>query len=147
MARALTDESSVCVPRLRQAVNTILQGSAADVIKRAMARIDAELVAAEHDAARSAMTDEGEADFADGAAAAASAVPSRRVGRLILQIHDKLLFEVEAGAADELRRRVRAAMVEAWPERLRVPLRVTVKQGPSWGELELVDEEETPSTG
>jgi DNA polymerase I-like protein with 3'-5' exonuclease and polymerase domains len=65
----------------------------------------------------------------------------------VLQIHDELLFEVEEEHAEELRRAVRTAMVQAWPERLRVPLRVTIKQGPSWGELEVVDEEETPSTG
>lgn len=144
----------------RQAVNSILQGSAADIIKRAMVRLDAELAAAssslEHAAERNdehgALVTDPRARERERAPTAAAeracvGVPSRRVGRLMLQIHDELLFEVDEAGAEELRRRIRKAMVEAWPERLRVPLRVTIKQGPSWGELEVVDDEETPSTG
>lgn len=59
-----------------------------------------------------------------------------------MQIHDELIFEVEASGAEALRARVRAAMQEAWPSGLRVPLRVQIKQGLSWGELQVVTEHE-----
>ena len=69
----------------RLAVNTVMQGTAADVIKVAMVRI--------HERLR-----------AEG-----------RAGRLVLQVHDELLLEVpevEVGAVREL---VRAEMVGAYP--------------------------------
>ena len=59
-------------------------------------------------------------------------------GRLLLQIHDELIFEVDEAHAAALRRLVRDAMVEAQP--LRVPLQVGLKQGASWGELSVVEE-------
>ena len=64
---------------------------------------------------------------------------SLSTGRLILQIHDELLFEVGAGHAAELRALVRDAMEGAYADRMRVPLKVQLRQGPSWGELEKVD--------
>ena len=97
----------------RQALNSIMQGSAADVFKQAMVRVDAALRAD---------------NLQDDAL-------STRSGRLVLAVHDELIFEVEAAGASKLRRIVREAMVGAWPG-LRVPLEVTTKQGLSWGELE-----------
>lgn len=67
------------------------------------------------------------------------ALPCASTGRLILQIHDELLFEVGAGHAAELRALVRDAMEGAYADRMRVPLKVQLRQGPSWGELEKVD--------
>lgn len=95
----------------RQAFNTVLQGSAADLLKAAMVRVDAALGA------------EGRAPSAGG--------------RLLLTVHDEFVLEVEEARAAELRDVVRQAMVGAWPG-LRVPLEVSIKQGPSWGELEEV---------
>ncbi len=68
----------------RLAVNTLMQGTAADVIKVAMLRIDARLTA------------EG------------------RATRLVLQVHDELLLEAPAAETSAVRDLVRAEMVGAY---------------------------------
>ncbi len=85
----------------RIAVNTPIQGSAADLCKLAMLKLHRELV---------------------GTGA-----------RLLLQIHDELVLEVPAGEVESVRPRVEAAM-SAPGVLLRVPLRVQVGIGASWGE-------------
>ena len=87
----------------RTAMNTPLQGTAADLIKLAMIEIDRSLA---HEKFRS---------------------------RMILQVHDELLFE---GPHDELSRLaplVKRAMEQVHP--LRVPLLVDVKAGPNWRDM------------
>ena len=69
----------------RMAVNTVIQGTAADLIKKAMVEVDAALRAA-----------------ALGAA-------------MILQVHDELVFEVPAGEIDATGRLVRERMEAVWP--------------------------------
>jgi DNA polymerase-1 len=69
----------------RLAVNTVMQGTAADVIKVAMVRIDARLRA------------EG------------------RSARLVLQVHDELLLEVPETEISGVRELVRGEMVGAYP--------------------------------
>jgi DNA polymerase-1 len=69
----------------RLAVNTVMQGTAADVIKVAMVRI--------HERLRT----EG------------------RGARLVLQVHDELLLEVPATEVSAVRELVRAEMVGAYP--------------------------------
>jgi len=104
----------------RQAVNSIVQGSAADLIKNAMIAIDAEL------------------NPPTGAAHGGGA----QRGRMLLQIHDELLFEVAEAHAPALRERVRRimqAITTSEGQPLRVPLRVQIKQGLSWGELEAIE--------
>jgi DNA polymerase-1 len=84
----------------RLAVNTVIQGTAADIIKIAMVRCDARL---------------------------------REAGmrtRLVLTIHDELLFEGPAGEAEEAARLVKAEMELAC--RLDPPLKVDVGMGPNW---------------
>jgi DNA polymerase-1 len=88
----------------RIAINTPIQGSAADLIKLAMVRL------------YRALADR------DGSA------------RIILQVHDELLLEVKKDALDAHREIVRQAM-EGVAE-LKVPLKVELKRGPSWAELE-----------
>lgn len=90
----------------RAAINTIMQGSASDVCKRAMVAIHRRLAA-----------------LGPGAAA------------LVLQIHDELLVEVEEGRVEQVAAVVRECMEVAAPAPLRVPLRVRVSVGRSWGEL------------
>jgi DNA polymerase-1 len=54
--------------------------------------------------------------------------------RMILQIHDELIFECpaeEVEAVRELAARVMPASIE-----LKVPLKVDLKQGRNWGEME-----------
>ena len=84
----------------RMALNAPIQGSAADIIKVAMLKVDA------------AMTAEAMAS------------------RMLLQVHDELVFEVAPGegpALEELVRREMAAAAE-----LTVPLDVSVGTGCSW---------------
>jgi DNA polymerase-1 len=87
----------------RTAMNTPLQGTAADLIKIAMIRIHREL--------------------AEGGFRA----------RMILQVHDELLFEAPADELDRLRPLVKSAMEEAYP--LSVPLLVDLKAGPNWRDM------------
>lgn len=92
----------------RQAVNTTIQGSAADIVKAAMVAIDNNI---EYD------TNENRA-------------------RLILQLHDELIYEVP-----EIRKDSFASMLKNTMEntiQLNVPLPVKVKIGYSWGTLESV---------
>jgi DNA polymerase-1 len=56
--------------------------------------------------------------------------------RMLLQVHDELVFEVKRGTVEKHATRIRILMEEA--EKLAVPLRVEVKHGRSWGELEQV---------
>jgi len=90
----------------RTAINTVIQGSAADLIKQAMLDMHARLKA--------------------------SNLPTR----MLLQIHDELLFEVEASAAGELENLVVEVMADAFNEKapLSVPLKVDVKTGIDWAE-------------
>ena len=84
----------------RLAVNTVIQGTAADIIKLAMVRC------------RDAL---GESDL---------------VTRLILQIHDELLFEGPPGEMDEATKLVRREMCAAY--QLDPPLEVDVGVGKDW---------------
>ena len=86
----------------RAAINAPLQGAAADVIKRAMIRLPEAL-----------------AEAGLGA-------------RMLLQVHDELLFEVPAAEAAETAALVRAAMERA--ARLSVPLVVETGSGLNWAD-------------
>ncbi|MCB0937190.1 MAG: DNA polymerase I, partial [Mycobacterium sp.] len=84
----------------RAALNAPIQGSAADIIKVAMINVDTALQ---------------EAGLAS---------------RMLLQVHDELLFEVAPGERDALEAVVREQMGNAYP--LDVPLEVSVGFGRSW---------------
>ncbi|OFW34897.1 MAG: DNA polymerase I, partial [Candidatus Aquicultor primus] len=86
----------------RFAVNAPLQGSAADIIKLAMVRVDKEL--------------EEQAFQA----------------RMVLQVHDELIFETSEGELDALSLMVRDIMEHAFP--LSVHLKVDVSSGFNWKE-------------
>ncbi|HUK66566.1 MAG TPA: DNA polymerase, partial [Anaeromyxobacteraceae bacterium] len=86
----------------RMAVNTPIQGTAADLIKIAMIRVDEALRRERLDA------------------------------RLLLQVHDELVLEVEESAADKLAELVRIEMRSAGA--LLVPLEVEAGKGRSWAE-------------
>jgi DNA polymerase-1 len=88
----------------RTAVNTPLQGTAADLIKLAMIRIDEEL-------------------------------RTRKLkSRMLLQVHDDLLFEVPTAEIETMRELVRDKMENVHP--LKVPLEVEIGVGPNWRDVE-----------
>ena len=84
----------------RTAINTVIQGSAADLIKMAMIQIDQELRILKLES------------------------------RLILQIHDELVFEVPKTELAQVRELVRRLMNTAL--NLDVPLEVDIAAGPNW---------------
>jgi DNA polymerase-1 len=88
----------------RTAVNSVIQGSAADMIKLAMLAIHRRLA------------DEGLA------------------AKMLLQIHDELVFEAPTDEIDRLANMVREEMQRVMP--LRVPLKVDVKTGENWAACE-----------
>jgi DNA polymerase-1 len=87
----------------RTAMNTPLQGTAADLIKLAMLEIDRRLPA------------EG------------------FQSKMILQVHDELLFEGPQDEIDRLKPLVKSAMEQV--HRLRVPLVVETKVGSNWRDM------------
>jgi len=88
----------------RTAVNTPLQGTAADLIKLAMIEIDAQLHA------------------------------RNLKSRMLLQVHDELLFEVPETELEIMRSLVSEKMQDVYP--LKVPLVVEIGVGPNWRDVE-----------
>ncbi len=90
----------------RQAINTVIQGSAADIIKFAMLAVNGDAKLAELNA------------------------------KLCLQVHDELVIEAPENTAEEAGKRVAELMegVQLNQENLLVPLLVDWGIGPSWGE-------------
>ncbi len=84
----------------RTAMNTPIQGSAADIINIAMIRINEKL--------------------------------SDYNSRMILQVHDELLFEVKNEELDKLSAMVKQEMENAWE--LIVPIKVDIGSGSNWAE-------------
>jgi DNA polymerase-1 len=101
----------------RTAANSPIQGTAADLIKIAMIRLDERL-------------DPGGGDAA-GTGRPWPPRPDARA-RMLLQVHDELLFEVREDAVDEVREVVREEMTGAME--LDVPLEVDMGVGESWYE-------------
>ncbi len=86
----------------RIALNAPIQGSAADLMKKAMIDIWRDL-------------------------------KSRGLGtKIILQVHDELVFEVPPGEKREVEELVRDRMENVFP--MRVPLKVHLGWGPNWGD-------------
>ncbi len=86
----------------RLAINSVVQGSAADLIKQAMINISRRIEAED------------------------------RPGRMLLQIHDELLFELPQEAVDAEREMIVEEMTAAI--QLNVPLKVDVAVGANWME-------------
>lgn len=86
----------------RMAINTTIQGSAADIIKIAMLKIHKKL--------------------------------ETMKTRLIMQVHDELVFEYPPEEEAELFHIVKSEMENAL--KLNVPLKVTLKKGKTWGAME-----------
>ena len=86
----------------RMALNAPIQGSAADIVKNAMLNVDALLKS------------------------------EKLQSRLLLQVHDELVFEVAKGEKDQVEKLARTAMAKA--ASLLVPLDVSIGVGSSWDE-------------
>ncbi len=87
----------------RIAVNTPIQGTAADLIKVAMIKLASELKRRSLNA------------------------------RMLLQVHDELLIEVEAGILEDVKDIAKGEMERA--AELLVPLKADLKWGPNWAQL------------
>jgi DNA polymerase-1 len=87
----------------RMAINMPVQGTSADIIKVAMINIAREM-------------------------------EKRRLkSRMLLQVHDELVFEVPEGEEEEMRTLVKSIMESA--VKLNVPVKVDTKSGKNWGEM------------
>jgi len=86
----------------RMALNAPIQGSAADIIKEAMLNVERAIN------------------------------QSSLSSRLLLQVHDELIFEAKEGEIDVLSELVRKEMGSAFP--LKAPLAVSIGVGKSWNE-------------
>ncbi|MBR9764160.1 MAG: DNA polymerase I [Rhodobacteraceae bacterium] len=88
----------------RAAINAPIQGTAADIIRRAMIRMPEAI--------------------------------AKLPAKMLLQVHDELVFEVEAGAEDEVIKAARAVMEGAADPavKLDVPLVVDAGRGANWAE-------------
>jgi DNA polymerase-1 len=84
----------------RESFNTIFQGSASDLIKEAMIQIDSEISEKSLDV------------------------------KMLLQIHDELIFEVKDEILDEVGKKFVGIMENCY--KLKVPLKVNSKSGKSW---------------
>jgi DNA polymerase I len=88
----------------RTALNSPLQGTAADLIKMAMISIDARLK------------------------------KEKLAAKMILQVHDELLFELPVKEKSKLEKLVKEEMEEVY--KLAVPLVVEIGTGPNWRDLD-----------
>jgi DNA polymerase-1 len=91
----------------REAINAPVQGTAADIIKLAMLKLP------------NALKEAG------------------LKTKMILQVHDELIFEVPLEEIDQATRLVKSLMDAAFP--LSVPLVTEAKIGNNWGELSVID--------
>lgn len=88
----------------RMAINMPVQGTSADIIKVAMVKLAKEM-------------------------------GQRKVrSRMILQVHDELIFEVPEEELTTMQELVRSTMADA--VKLSIPVKVDMKQGQNWGEME-----------
>ncbi|KAJ8675482.1 hypothetical protein QAD02_011268 [Eretmocerus hayati] len=124
-----SETSSTRAQAERQAVNTKVQGSAADITKKAMVLIESKL---REEFSYLPLTFPCTEIKRKLRSSDADSRP--RGAYLILQLHDELLYEVNTNDLEIVARIVKESMEHAIE--LRVPLPVKVKVGPAWGNLE-----------
>jgi DNA polymerase-1 len=90
----------------RQAVNTPIQGTASDLIKMAMVKISERIK------------------------------KSGLKSKMILQIHDELVFDLPVKELDVLARIVKEEMEQV--KKLDVPIKIDMKKGKNWLDMEAV---------
>ena len=96
----------------RMAINAPIQGTQADIIKRAMVRVD-EMLTQEN---------------------------AQEDSYLLLQVHDELVYEIRTERAEALRAKIKDIMesVLSDKETQGVPILATMKSGTDWGSLHTV---------
>ncbi|XP_032671376.1 DNA polymerase theta isoform X2 [Odontomachus brunneus] len=121
-------KSSTRAQAERQAVNTKVQGSAADIVKKAMIIVEERI---RH-------------SFPDSTMILPEVQDTRKLrsnsrdmlqngGYLVLQLHDELLYEVNLADLKEVAVIIKESMEDVC--QLTVPLPVKVRVGPAWGDL------------
>lgn len=94
---------SVLAGAERAAVNTVIQGTAAEIMKKAMIALS------------KAIADSG------------------LKSKMLLQVHDEVIFEVPLDEVETMKDLVKSVMESAYP--LSIPLRASIETGSSWGEM------------
>lgn len=89
----------------RMAINMPIQGTAADIIKLAMIELDSQILQK----------------------------TSLANVKMILQVHDELVFEIKENKVAEVARKIKEIMENVF--KLSVPLKVDVNVGKNWGEM------------
>ena len=97
-----SDNTRIRAEAERMAINTPIQGSAADLIKKAMIEIHYRLI------------------------------KERYKTRMLLQVHDELVFEIPEAELDTVAPIIREEMEKVYP--LNVPLKVDISYGKNWDE-------------
>ncbi|XP_040606761.1 DNA polymerase theta isoform X2 [Mesocricetus auratus] len=124
----------------RQAINTTVQGSAADIVKTATVNIQKQLEtfhsAFKSHGHRESMLQHGRTGLLPKKKLKGMFCPMRG-GFFILQLHDELLYEVAEEDVVQVAQIVKNEMECA--VKLSVKLKVKVKMGASWGQLEDFD--------
>ncbi|PIY95898.1 MAG: DNA polymerase I [Candidatus Kerfeldbacteria bacterium CG_4_10_14_0_8_um_filter_42_10] len=92
----------------RMAVNMPIQGTAADLMKLAMISVQKEL-------------------------AQLKGNETGKIAKMILQVHDELVFEVQSDQVKLLARKIKEIMETVY--QLKVPIEAEAKAGKNWGEL------------
>lgn len=104
----------------RAAINHPIQGTSADMIKQAMVDIDKELSVITHQSSAKNNPAESQKPKADSC-------------KLILQVHDELMFECDPKEVEATAKMIKQKMEEAL--KLTVPVKVDLKSGKNWGEM------------
>lgn len=102
----------------RQAINTKIQGSAADIAKMAMLRMERNI--RKYQERIKINIPQNPASFV----------------YLVLHLHDELMYEVPTDRVSNVAKILRSSMENC--AQLNIPLKVKVKTGRSWGNLELL---------
>jgi DNA polymerase-1 len=109
----------------RMAINMPIQGLAADIVKLAMIKIH-EYIANEKriEANNACPVKSSQSEDSEGVFNGV---------KMILQIHDEIILEVKEDIAEDVARKVKETMENAY--KLKVPLVADIKIGDNWGEI------------
>jgi len=108
----------------RSAVNSVIQGSASDILKLAMLHVDYEI-------------QRWEGQIRENHPTFRVQRIQPPLPRLIMSIHDEVIFEVSDAHTSSFVMLLSDVLEKQIPQRygIRVPLTIKVESGPSWGEL------------